>query len=347
MAQPKVWITVRKLDGGKRSYSLRWICPVTRKYKMRSIGTDKRIARAEAEELRKSIRERSYRVIQQTTWAAFQDEVVNGIAGGNHKAKTRRAMARFGTLFPVAPADVTYAMVRDFATKLRTQHEGDSGLRKLSPATINGIFRYLRLAFNEGVELGYLKTHPMPRRWKWEPEDERSIREVTRDEQAKLERAARDVYGSRWLAFIVCALGTGARRGELLSLSWGNVDLDAATVQIATSKTHRPRTVPVNPVTVRALRRLRRNFSAAVADGPFSGMEVGIDYQWGRICEAAGLPDVRLHDLRRTYITRLIRAGVALPLVSKLAGNGIGVIMEYYNACGTDDDKKLAVSRIA
>jgi len=340
----KVWLSSKKQRGGsKRYYYLRWIDPV-KGWQSEAIKvngkpcTDRKRAEGERVKREEAFEEGTYRRIQRTTWAAFVDTICDHIAGEAHRTKARYALTKFGNAYGLLPSQVTYANLRAFATKLR-----NDGLK---PASINGVFRYLRLAFNEAERLSIIKTSPMPRRWKWEPEDERAIREISKAEQKALEQAANRLYGKRWRAFVIVALGTGARRGELLALSWGDVDMEAGVVSFKTTKTHKPRTVPVNRLAAAALRSLLSNLEAVRLDGPFKGMADNLGREWGRIRKAAGLPEVKLHDLRRTYISRLIRAGVALPLVSKLAGNGIGVIMGYYNAVGTDDDKREAVARI-
>ena len=55
--------------------------------------------------------------------------------------------------------------------------------------------------------------------------------------------------------------------------------------------------------------------------GPIVGMNKPMQRRWEKIVETAKAPDVTPHDLRRTFTTRLIRAGVPLPTVQKLAGH--------------------------
>lgn len=67
----------------------------------------------------------------------------------------------------------------------------------------------------------------------------------------------------------------------------------------------------------------------------------GATQAWG-----LDIPHVTIDDLRRTYIARLIRAGVALPTVQKLSGYAnVKVIIDYYNRVG-EDDLRAAVERL-
>ena len=57
-----------------------------------------------------------------------------------------------------------------------------------------------------------------------------------------------------------------------------------------------------------------------------------------RIVREAKTKPIRIHDLRATYVTRLIRAGVPLPTVQRLAGHAnIATTIDYYNEVNTDD----------
>lgn len=117
-------------------------------------------------------------------------------------------------------------------------------------------------------------------------------------------------------AFLFVALNTGGHRSELRTLNWDRVSLggeQGPRVQFSETKGMRDRFVPLTPDTVAVLTRLRLNVEAVQAGGPFIGMDDGLWGRWRRIRPEAGVEDVTIHDLRRTYICRLIRAGVPLP----------------------------------
>ena len=93
------------------------------------------------------------------------------------------------------------------------------------------------------------------------------------------------------------------------------------------------------------LRRLQAQ--TLQAGGPFIGMGSNLGRQWGRIVRNARVKPISLHDLRRTYITRLIGAGVPLPTVQKLAGHAnIQTTLKYYNWV-SDGDLREAVAKLA
>ncbi len=161
--EPRVWIRKRKCAGGKFTYHLRWIDPAGGGWRSRRIGTDSKRAMCEKVKLEADLAAGSHRDIRKVTWDAFRAEYVEGLAGKRHRVEADRALRDFADAFPMTPKDVTYGILRAYVVKLR-----DKGL---AAATINKIFRYLRSAFHEAIERGYMARHPMPRRqWKWEPE---------------------------------------------------------------------------------------------------------------------------------------------------------------------------------
>ena len=103
------------------------------------------------------------------------------------------------------------------------------------------------------------------------------------------------------------------RRGEILGLQWEHVDLPARTVFIAKSKTGRPRTIPMNDVVFKELTALKQD--AGPKEFVFSNSRTGVDIDsiktgWRNACEDAGLVNLRFHDTRHTFATRLRANGV-------------------------------------
>lgn len=107
--------------------------------------------------------------------------------------------------------------------------------------------------------------------------------------------------------FVHFQLMTGARRGETLSLTWANVDLDEQTAFLPETKNGRPRKLPLRSALVRLLADLPRDDDRVFPITPES-----LRKAWGRMCEAAGLVgdrELRIHDLRHEAISRVADAG--------------------------------------
>ena len=117
---------------------------------------------------------------------------------------------------------------------------------------------------------------------------------------------------------------TGCRKSEILTLRWSDVDLDAGELHLAESKTG-PRAVQLPPTAVELLQALPRRkdspwvFPGNDRDGRYSGG--GLDHAWRTVRAAAGLEDVRLHDLRHSFASRALALGETLPVIGKLLGH--------------------------
>jgi integrase len=98
------------------------------------------------------------------------------------------------------------------------------------------------------------------------------------------------------------------RRGEILGLQWEHVNFLARTIFIAKSKTGRTRTIPMNDVVFEELKALKQD--AGPKDLVFSNVRTGVNIDsiktgWRNACEKAGLVNLRFHDTRHTFATRL------------------------------------------
>jgi integrase len=136
---------------------------------------------------------------------------------------------------------------------------------------------------------------------------------------------------------ILLAATTGMRRGEVVSLRWADVDLDAAVLRIRSGKTSSARrTISLPTSATAALRRHRKDQASRrllcgeawqetdlVVDrgdgGPVDPDSVS--HAFAEIAEDSGLPDVRLHDLRHGFASALLLAGVNVKIVSEALGH--------------------------
>ncbi len=117
---------------------------------------------------------------------------------------------------------------------------------------------------------------------------------------------------------------TGCRKSEILTLHWSDVDLDVGEVHLADAKSG-PRAVQLPPTAVGILEALPRRkdcpwvFPGRDRDGRFSGG--GLDHAWRTVRAAAGLKNVRMHDLRHSFASRALALGETLPVIGKLLGH--------------------------
>lgn len=117
---------------------------------------------------------------------------------------------------------------------------------------------------------------------------------------------------------------TGARRGEIEGLKWSEVDFQYGMLRKATSKTG-AKIIPLARAAIHILEEQRRwasdnqlwVFPAQKGDGHFDGLSK----EWRRIRHAAGIGDVRIHDLRHTFASFGASGGIGLPLIGGILGH--------------------------
>jgi len=129
------------------------------------------------------------------------------------------------------------------------------------------------------------------------------------------------------------ALNTGMRKGEIFKLKWQNVDFDRREIRIPESKSGRERKIPINSNLYHELygQRLQDGQNEYVFVNPGTGEPyVDIKRSFDTACKRAGVEDLRFHDLRHTFATRLARRGVDLVLVKELMGHASIVTTQRY-----------------
>jgi integrase len=135
---------------------------------------------------------------------------------------------------------------------------------------------------------------------------------------------------------IITALNTGMRRGELLSLKWGNVDLENNLIIItaANNKSKKTKRVPVNSVLSTMLRELKfrnQKKSEYVFLGDDDKPVKDIKTAYLNACRRAGIQSLRFHDLRHTAGTRMVESGVGIVAISKILGHAsVELTMKRY-----------------
>jgi integrase len=210
-------------------------------------------------------------------------------------------------------------------------------LKSMLPQSANRYLSLLRAILFKAYSWGAL-SHPPLISLNREPRP--AHRALTEAQEAALIAAAPE----RLRDLIIFVLDTGARRGEALDLTWADVELDRKprpAVYFMDTKTGHRRGVPVPRRTAGLLRARWRRYgdkSPIVFSHPATrnlstnrggvyaregDMVVISNFQvlWRGLRKATGIPKFRLHDLRHTYASKLVRRGVPLLDVSRLLGH--------------------------
>lgn len=181
----------------------------------------------------------------------------------------------------------------------------------------NRLLALLKALFGLAVERGYVDHNPAARLRGFEEQSRERF--LSPAEMAHLLEAAKaDPAGD----FILLALFTGARSGNVLAARWDEIDLAAGVWRVPTTKSGRAQNVILAPPAVELLRTRRESVAGVwVFPGLNGGHMTTPRAGWRRILSAAGIKDMRLHDLRRTLGSWQTILGTPLAIVGKTLGH--------------------------
>lgn len=260
------------------------------------------------------------------------------------------------TLLPnVAPArlNTLYAELLE-----RGRLNADTSTPGLAPKTVKNLHTMLHKALDDAVRWGHLARNPASRANP--PKPRTPEMKVWTPEQLRvfIERAREHRLFAAWLL----AVTTGMRRGEVLGLAWEHVDLrrgrlsvvrnltvvDYHRVEFSEPKTAKGRrSIALDPATTAALKEHRKQqHEERLAAGPLwqddglvftreDGSPIHpqrFSHWFEQLTRGAGLPRIRLHDLRHSYATAALSAGIHAKVVSERLGHAsVAITLDTYS----------------
>ena len=214
----------------------------------------------------------------------------------------------------------------------------------VSEATINRELAFLKNLFTKAIEWGKATENPVKKVQLYREQNGRT-RYLTEDEEARLLA----VCSPQVRPLVITALHTGFRASELLSLIWQDVDFRRGVVMVRAgyAKNGEARSVPMNDT----LTMLMKSAKLHAAEGgrmfrnrhgePYRSFRTAFE----RAVHRAGNQDFTFHDLRHTFASRLVMAGVDLPTVKELLGHkDITMTLRYAHL--STDHKQAAVKKL-
>lgn len=247
-------------------------------------------------------------------------------------------------------------------------HRRTKEARPLSGRTVRHVWGIISAALNNGIRLGFMRMNPATNC---------HLPPVERREKATLDPTGTDfllaaLKGTPLHALVLLAAATGARRGELLALTWSDLDQarglltisksleqTRAGLRIKSTKTERPRLVRLPALACEALeahRKAQREHQAAFGEDYLTdphfifaagdGSALKPDTVTATLCRIAkevGLEGISLHSLRHSHGSQLLSAGVPLPAVSKRLGHSSPrITAEIYSHALPHDEEAAA-----
>lgn len=198
-----------------------------------------------------------------------------------------------------------------------------------TPTTANRVIALLSTMFNQAERWAVRPDGSNPAKNIEKFKERKRDRYLTPEEFGRLAAALDEYAGSvASSASVVLAIRllvfTGARLSEIRSLRWKHVDLAHRVLRLPESKTG----AKIIYLSARAVELLQEARELAPSDAEFvcAGRRAGrclvnLQKPWRRIRASAALDDVRIHDLRHSYASLGVQAGMSLPMLGKLLGH--------------------------
>ncbi|MCH7475013.1 MAG: site-specific integrase, partial [Gemmatimonadetes bacterium] len=186
------------------------------------------------------------------------------------------------------------------------------------PATVNRYLATLRHAFNLAVtDWEWANKNPLQRIMLTEARGR--DRHLSDKEITALLDAAKSSAHPHLYAMVLIALTTGARRGEITGLRWGDVDLSKGRALLQHTKNTDKRTLALVPqvtAELKKIQKVRRIDSDLIFENPNNGKRTykDIEMSWREARATACLEDFRFHDLRHSAASYLVMNGATLRL---------------------------------
>lgn len=177
----------------------------------------------------------------------------------------------------------------------------------LSPATVKGELDLLSKLLDVATkEFGITLPNGNPVAHVRKPTSGKSRERRLVDDEANRLFAQCEASGNPWLLPAVhLAIETAMRQGELLKLTWRDVDLKRRFALARDTKNGEDRAVPLSTTAAKALEGIPRNIHGRV----LATDRMTLYKAFGRACERAGIDGLTFHDLRHEALSRLAERG--------------------------------------
>lgn len=239
--------------------------------------------------------------------------------------------------------------------RYRTEYHDISRPRKI--ASVNRELTTLRHMFNIAETEGWIPKNPFRNGPSLIHVSAETMRQrILSREEEQLLLSVCDCDERRQLrSIVICLLDTGMRFNEVKTLTWENVDFvnEVLNIKAFNTKTAKPKTVAISSRLKDELLRLwgermPKNGSQTLSnDERVFGIKSNVKGSWTTARRLAGIEDVRLHDLRHTFGTRLNELGLSQASIARSLGHQqLSTTYRYINADETlIENVRAAVNR--
>ncbi len=211
-----------------------------------------------------------------------------------------------------------YAL-RGFTTRLIEEYQAKR-LEYNKPGTVNRMLTILKHMFRKAVEWDMVEEEVLKRVRKVNliPEHNTRLRFLSQEEcQALIEACSPHLK-----PIVITALNTGMRRGEILGLKWSQVDLRHGFILLERTKNGERREIPINSTLRATLEAIPHGHESEYVFTDRNGRPFKeVKRSFETALKRGGISDFRFHDLRHTFASHLVMAGVDITTVKELLGH--------------------------
>ena len=205
-----------------------------------------------------------------------------------------------------------YEITPEMIEKFKAQR-----MKEVSPARVNRNLACLKCMFNRAIEWGKAEENPV-KKIKLLKENNKRLRYLDREEFDRL----LNVCAKHLRPIVITAFNTGMRKGEILSLKWENVDLVRRIIYVLDTKNGEKREIPINQKLKEIFSNIKPNSKSPYDFCKSNGQPYGeVKLAFANAMEASRIANFRFHDLRHTFVSHLVMAGIDLNTVRELLGH--------------------------
>jgi len=211
-------------------------------------------------------------------------------------------------------------------------------VREVKKVTVNYDLAVLKKMLNLALEWEYLDSKKMAKIRMFPRVQSQKERILNPKEEKELLKHCPEHLRQ----IIKVALNTGLRLGEILNLKWNDIEKEKSYLIVEKSKSGRSRTVPLNDKVCKLFQSLPEK-NTYIFYNPRTGTRYdNVSSSFSTARRKSGLEDLRFHDLRHTFASRLIEKGVDIITVKELLGHSdVGITQRYTHS--RDETKQRAV----
>ncbi len=301
--------------------------------KRESIGPSKELAKKVLQKRKVQIAENKYLDVKRNEKIPFSEMAKlyleayskpNKRSSWRDEISVKHLESFFGTksLYAITPLDV--------------EQYKKKRVDEVSPATTNRELACLKHIFNKANEWDKIESNPIASVKLFRVREGR-IRYLEKEEIAKLIHTC----PSYMKPMVILALNTGMRKGEIFNLKWNDIDFRKRIIYVLVTKNNEIRKIPMNDITFKTLLRVRKNprspYVFCKNNGePYKDIRGGFKTALRR----AGIKEFRFHDLRHTFASHLVMAGVDLKTVQELLGHKTFTMTLRYSHLSPDHKRQ-------